>query len=35
MNPDNKSETWTGRVRQPRWLAAKLGKGAKLEQFKI
>ena len=35
MNPDNKSETWTGRGRQPRWLVAKLAKGAKLEQFKI
>src|SRR5262249_21823276 len=35
MNPDNKSETWTGRGRQPRWLVVKLAKGAKLDQFKI
>jgi DNA-binding protein H-NS len=35
INPDNKSETWTGRGRQPRWLVAKLAKGAKLDQFKI
>jgi DNA-binding protein H-NS len=35
INPDNESETWTGRGRQPRWLVAKLAKGAKLEQFKI
>jgi DNA-binding protein H-NS len=35
INPDNRSETWTGRGRQPRWLVAKLAKGAKLEQFKI
>jgi DNA-binding protein H-NS len=35
MNPDNKGETWTGRGRQPRWLVAKLAKGAKLDQFKI
>jgi DNA-binding protein H-NS len=35
MNPDNKSETWTGRGRQPRWLAAKLSKGAKLADFSI
>jgi DNA-binding protein H-NS len=35
MNPDNKSETWTGRGRQPRWLAAKLTKGAKLADFAI
>jgi DNA-binding protein H-NS len=34
MNPDNESETWTGRGRQPRWLVAKLAKGA-LDQFKI
>jgi DNA-binding protein H-NS len=35
MNPDNKSETWTGRGRKPRWLAAKLAKGGKIEDFKI
>jgi DNA-binding protein H-NS len=35
MNPDNKSETWTGRGRQPRWLTAKLGKGAKLVDFSL
>jgi hypothetical protein len=33
MNPDNNAETWTGRGRQPRWLVAKLAKGAKLEQL--
>ncbi len=35
INPDNKSETWTGRGRQPRWLAAKLSKGGKLNDFAI
>jgi DNA-binding protein H-NS len=35
VNPENNSETWTGRGRQPRWLVAKLAKGAKLDQFKI
>jgi DNA-binding protein H-NS len=35
INPDNKSETWTGRGRQPRWLAAKLAKGGKLQDFAI
>lgn len=35
VNPGNASETWAGRGRQPRWLAAQLAKGAKLEQFKI
>ena len=35
MNPDNKSETWTGRGRQPRWLAAKLSKGSKITDFTL
>lgn len=35
VNPDNKSETWTGRGRQPRWLVAKLGKGGKVADFEI
>jgi DNA-binding protein H-NS len=35
INPENKSETWTGRGRQPRWLAAKLSRGAKLQDFAI
>jgi DNA-binding protein H-NS len=34
-NPDNGSETWSGRGRQPRWLVAKLKKGAKREDFLI
>jgi DNA-binding protein H-NS len=35
MNPDNKNETWTGRGRKPRWLAAKLSKGGKIDDFRI
>lgn len=35
MNPENRSETWTGRGRKPRWLVAKLGKGAKIEDFAL
>ena len=35
VNPDNRSETWTGRGRKPKWLVAKLSKGAKIEQFAI
>lgn len=35
MNPDDKTQTWTGRGRQPRWLAAKLSKGGKLADFSI
>ena len=35
VNPDNKSETWTGRGRKPNWLVAKLGKGSKITDFAI
>ncbi|MFO7297437.1 MAG: H-NS histone family protein [Pseudomonadota bacterium] len=35
VNPDNRSETWSGRGRKPRWLTAKLEKGAKLEDFAV
>lgn len=34
-NKDNPAETWTGRGRQPKWLAAALKKGAKLQDFAI
>lgn len=34
-NPANKSETWTGRGKQPRWLAAHVAKGKKVEDFLI
>jgi len=34
-NPANPKETWTGRGKQPRWLAAETGKGRKLEEFLI
>lgn len=34
-NPDNPSETWTGRGRQPRWLAEKTKKGSKITDFTI
>lgn len=35
MNPDNRSETWTGRGRKPNWLVAKLSKGAKMSDFAV
>lgn len=35
VNPENRSETWAGRGRKPRWLTAKLDKGAKLEDFAV
>jgi DNA-binding protein H-NS len=35
VNPDNRSETWTGRGRKPNWLVAKLKKGANLADFAV
>lgn len=35
VNPDNRSETWTGRGRKPNWLVAKLKKGADMADFAI
>lgn len=34
-NPGNSEETWTGRGKQPRWLAAHTSQGRSLEEFKI
>ena len=34
-NPDNSSETWAGRGQQPRWLAAEMAKGKKIEDYLI
>jgi|SRR5215471_5638421 len=34
-NPDNPAETWAGRGLKPRWLAAALKQGKKLEHFSI
>jgi DNA-binding protein H-NS len=34
-NPENPSETWAGRGLKPRWLAAALKSGKKLEDFSI
>jgi DNA-binding protein H-NS len=34
-NPDNPEETWAGRGLKPRWLAAALKSGGKLEDFTI
>ena len=34
-NPANAAETWAGRGKQPRWLAAETAKGRKLEEFLI
>jgi DNA-binding protein H-NS len=34
-NPENPSETWAGRGLKPRWLAAALKAGKKMEHFAI
>lgn len=34
-NPENKSDTWTGRGRKPNWLVERLKKGSKLPDFEI
>jgi DNA-binding protein H-NS len=34
-NPEDKSDTWTGRGRKPNWLVTRLKKGADLEDFEI
>jgi DNA-binding protein H-NS len=34
-NPKNPAETWSGRGKQPRWLATRLGAGSKLDDFLI
>ena len=35
LNPKNRSETWAGRGKQPRWLVAELRSGKKLDDFRI
>jgi len=35
QNPDDPSETWAGRGKTPRWLAAALKKGKRREDFLI
>jgi len=34
-NPDKPSETWSGRGREPRWLAEKTAAGRRREEFAI
>jgi len=34
-NPDRPSETWAGRGKQPRWLAAQLKSGKRIDDFRI
>lgn len=35
QNPENPSETWSGRGRTPLWLAKELAAGQTLEQYRI
>jgi DNA-binding protein H-NS len=35
QNPADSSQTWTGRGRQPKWIAEGIAGGKKLEEFKI
>ena len=35
FNPDQPSETWSGRGKQPRWLVAHLKSGKRIEDFTI
>jgi DNA-binding protein H-NS len=34
-NPDQPSETWAGRGKQPRWLVAQLQSGKRIDDFRI
>ena len=34
-NPDDPSETWAGRGKQPRWLTKQLRSGKKVDDFRI
>jgi DNA-binding protein H-NS len=34
-NPNNLSETWAGRGKQPRWLTAQLRSGRRVDEFRI
>lgn len=35
QNPNDNAQTWTGRGRQPRWIADGLANGKTLEDFRI
>ena len=34
-NPDQPSETWAGRGKQPRWLVAQLRSGKRIDDFRL
>lgn len=35
QNPDESAQTWTGRGRQPKWIADGLASGKKLDDFRM
>ena len=35
FNPDQPSETWAGRGKQPRWLVALLKSGKRIDDFRV
>ncbi len=35
QNPGDNSQTWTGRGRQPKWIAEGIAKGKTLDDFRI
>lgn len=35
QNPSNNSQTWTGRGRQPKWIAEGLASGKSMNDFRI
>lgn len=35
QNPSNRSQTWTGRGRQPRWIVEGLASGKSMDDFRV
>ena len=35
FNPEDPTQTWAGRGKQPRWLASQLREGRRVDDFKI
>ena len=35
FNPDQPSQTWAGRGKQPRWLVAQLKSGKRVDEFRV
>lgn len=34
-NPEDSTQTWTGRGRKPNWMVQRLNKGASLDEFRV